>query len=84
MQTCQPLSQLAAQKLGFGEQLPSKSDYEPALCRCFAVALMEAFDLYTGCFHGAKACADFLVRCRDMVYIMTTYGTEAGADFAFS
>ena len=55
-------------------------EYAPALCRCFAKAFLEAFDLTEVASEATEPEEGFLQRCRTMV--MTDYGTEVGADFA--
>ena len=57
-------------------------EYPPALCRCMAVALMEAFDQTPVASQAKDPMKEFLDRCHDMV--MTSYGDEIGADYAFS
>ena len=55
-------------------------EYAPALCRCFAKAFLEAFDLTEVASEATEPEEGFLQQCRTMV--MTDYGTEVGADFA--
>ena len=55
-------------------------EYAPALCRCFAKAFLEAFDLTEVASEAPEPEEGLLQRCRTMV--MTDYGTEVGADFA--
>ena len=47
-----------------------------------AVTLMEAFDQTPVASQANDPTKEFLNRCHDMV--MTSYGDEIGADYAFS
>lgn len=57
-------------------------EYPPALCRCMAVALIEVFDQTPVASHAQEPSREFVARCQEMV--MTSFGDEIGADYAFS